>query len=150
VTHARVEEWMDPDPSHLPERLNGRLSNAVEFDKVVALPAAAVSATRRRRAPQQSVILVLSDDRVVDPDSLGHRLAEANDVDVTIACAGLPSNLDALKRTARTARFLLAPAGMLSEDLRELAMEQTPGDIVTLLDGVHMGPPLPGDQFASC
>ena len=33
---------------------------------------------------------------------------------------------------------LLAPAGTSAEDLRELAMKQAPGDIVTLLSGCLM------------
>jgi hypothetical protein len=67
------------------------------------------------------------------------------DVDVTIACAGQPSNLDALRRMAVTARFLVAPRGTTAEDLRELAMEQTPGDIVTLLDASYLSRPLERD-----
>jgi hypothetical protein len=40
-----------------------------------------------------------------------------------------------LQRSVRDAQFLLAPAGTSTEDLRELAMRQVPGDIVTLLSG---------------
>jgi hypothetical protein len=61
---------------------------------------------------------------------------------MVVACAGQPSNLDELKRTAHDARFLLAPAGTSTEDLREFAMEQTPGDIVTLLNGAQLSAPL--------
>jgi len=60
---------------------------------------------------------------------------------VVVACAGQPSNLDELKRTARGARFLHAPPGTSAEDLRELAMDQTPGDIVTLLSVAHLYAP---------
>ena len=44
---------------------------------------------------------------------------------------------EALKIDPRNAdaQFLLAPAGTTTEDLRELAMRQVPGDIVTLLTG---------------
>ena len=36
------------------------------------------------------------------------------------------------------AQFLLAPAGTSTEDLRELAMKQAPGDIVSLLNGITL------------
>jgi hypothetical protein len=57
-------------------------------------------------------------------------------VDVIVACAGQPVNLADLQRRVRDAQFLLAPAGTSTEDLRELAMKQAPGDIVSLLNGV--------------
>jgi hypothetical protein len=57
------------------------------------------------------------------------------DIDVVVACAGQPTNLSALQRSVGDAQFLLAPAGTSTEDLRELAMRQVPGDIVTLLSG---------------
>lgn len=101
----------------------------------------------QRRTPRQSVIVVLPEDHVFEPDSIAERITQDDEVEITIACAGKPSNLDALKRTARAARFLLAPSGMSPEDLRELAMEQTPGDIVTLLDP-RLRSPWPRDRQA--
>jgi len=38
---------------------------------------------------------------------------------------------------------------MSSEDLRELAMEQTPGDIVTLVDAGHLYLPGVREQFVA-
>ena len=58
---------------------------------------------------------------------------------VFVACAGRPANLSALQRTVENVEFLLAPTGTSSEDLRELAMQRAPGDIVRLLDGVERG-----------
>jgi hypothetical protein len=55
-----------------------------------------------------------------------------------IACAGQPANLAALHQSVGNAQFLLAPAGTSTADLRELAMRQVPGDIVTLLSGTPM------------
>ncbi len=137
MSHARVDDWVGLDSS-LPslENLNGDSSAAIEFNKFVPRVRARVSSSGPRRTPRVSLILVLPDDQVVDPDRLAQRLSADPDVDVhvTIACAGQPTNLDVLKRTVRSARFLLAPEGTTAEDLRELAMEQTPGDIVTLLN----------------
>jgi len=56
-------------------------------------------------------------------------------VDVLVACAGQPTNLAALHQSVGDAQFLLAPAGTSTQDLRQLAMRQAPGDIVTLLSG---------------
>ena len=82
----------------------------------------------------------------MSPSGLAERLPIANerDVDVIVACAGQPMNLHALQRTIADAQFLLAPAGTSMEDLRELAMRQAPGDIVTLLSGALMSQALTG------
>ena len=90
-----------------------------------------------RRTPRVSLIVVLPENHVVSPDRLAHGLrAHGNqDIDVVVACAGQPTNLSALQRSVGDAQFLLAPAGTTIEDLRELAMRQVPGDIVTLLSG---------------
>lgn len=86
-----------------------------------------------------SFILLLSDSQPVSPERLVERLSrlDEREVDVIVACAGQPTNLSALQRTVSNAQFLLAPAGTSVEDLRELAMHQAPGDIVTLLDGAE-------------
>lgn len=90
-----------------------------------------------RRTPRHSLIVVLPEHHVVSPDRLTESLrARADqDVDVLVACAGQPTNLSALQRSVGDAQFLLAPAGTSTEDLRELAIRQAPGDIVRLLSG---------------
>ena len=97
----------------------------------------AVPEAYRRRTPRTSLIVVLPDNHVISPDRLAGRLPDSGEnVDVIIACAGQPVNLADLQRSVRDAQFLLAPAGTSTEDLRELAMKQAPGDIVSLLNGV--------------
>jgi hypothetical protein len=91
-----------------------------------------------RRTPRKSLIVVLPEDHVVSPDLVSERLPAEGDseaVDVILACAGQPLNIATLQRRVRDLQVLLAPAGTSSEDLRELAMNQAPGDIVTLLSG---------------
>ena len=90
-----------------------------------------------RRTPRHSLIVVLPEHSVVSPDRLTESLRSRvdQDVDVLVACAGQPTNLSALQRSVGDAQFLLAPAGTSTEDLRELAIRQAPGDIVRLLSG---------------
>jgi hypothetical protein len=90
-----------------------------------------------RRTARVSVIVVLPENHVVSPDRLaeGLRAHEDQQVNLVIACAGEPANLAAARQRFGDAQFLLAPAGTTTEDLRELAMRQAPGDIVTLLSG---------------
>ena len=91
-----------------------------------------------RRTPRKSLIVVLPENHVVSPDVVSERLAtegESEAVDVILACAGQPNGLAALQRRVRDLQVLLAPAGTSGEDLRQLAMEQAPGDIVTLVSG---------------
>jgi hypothetical protein len=78
----------------------------------------------------------------MEPEKLARRLASSrhDEAEVIIACAGPPSNLDALRRTARDAKFYIAPAGTSEEDLRELALSQTGSDIVNLLGTPHSVP----------
>jgi hypothetical protein len=104
-------------------------------DRIAAAPVA-----QQRRTPRTSLIVVLPDNHVVSPDRLAERLpAEgAENVDIIVACAGQPVNLADLQRRVRDAQFLLAPAGTSTEDLRELAMKQAPGDIVSLLNGITL------------
>jgi len=103
-------------------------------------PTAAASEIFRgpRRTPRKSLIVVLSENHVVSPDLvtdslLGEGVDEV--VDVILACAGPPLGITALQRRVRDLQILLAPAGTSTEDLRELAMSQASGDIVTLLSG---------------
>jgi hypothetical protein len=90
-----------------------------------------------RRTPRVSVIVVLPENHVVCPDRLaeGLRAHQNTEVAVVVACAGQPTNLSALQRSVGHAQFVLAPAGTSTEDLREMAMRQVPGDIVTLISG---------------
>jgi hypothetical protein len=94
-------------------------------------------AQSRRRTPRFSLVVVLPEHHVVSPDRLTESLRGRVDqnVDVLVACAGQPTNLSALQRSVGDAQFLLAPAGTSTEDLRELAIRQAPGDIVRLLSG---------------
>jgi hypothetical protein len=96
--------------------------------------------TRSRRVPRVSVIVVLPEHHGVSPDRLAQSLRGQNKeaVDVVVACAGQPANLSALQRSIGDAQFLLAPAGTSVEDLRELAMGQVAGDIVTLVSGARL------------
>ena len=91
-----------------------------------------------RRTPRRSLIVVLPENHVVSPDLVAERLSgemDSDQIDVILACAGQPSSIAALQRRVRDLQVLLAPAGTSGEDLRELAMNQAPGDIVTLLSG---------------
>ena len=99
----------------------------------------------RRQSPRRSVIIVLSDDSAFSEDALAaHALTPASDVDVTVACAGNLSVVGTLRERARDVRVLVAPAGMSGEDLREFAMSQVAGDIVTLFDGAALANSRPG------
>jgi hypothetical protein len=91
----------------------------------------------QRRTPRVSLIVVLPENHVVSPHRLARGLQAHGDreIDVVVACAGQPTNLSALQRSVGNAQFILAPAGTSTEDLRELAMRQVPGDIVTLVSG---------------
>lgn len=91
-----------------------------------------------RRSPRKSLIVVLPENHVVSSDLVSERLpaeGESEVVDVILACAGQPLGIATLQRRVRDLQVLLAPAGTSPEDLRELAMNQAPGDIVTLLSG---------------
>ncbi len=96
-----------------------------------------------RRTPRKSLIVVLPDNHVVSPEVLAEGLPQTDDhelVDVIVACAGQPASLVALTRRIRDVQVLLAPAGTSPEDLRELAIRHSPGDIVTLLSGAVLPP----------
>jgi len=89
----------------------------------------------RRRKPRVSLIVVVPENHVVSPDRLAEGLRAHGDkqVDVLIACAGEPANIEAAQQSVGDAQLLVAPAGTTAEELRELAMREVPGDIVTLL-----------------
>jgi hypothetical protein len=108
-------------------------------ERIVATVAAPAALKGPRRTPRRSLIVVLPENHVVSPDLVSNRLAAEGDnelVDVILACAGQPHGIGALQRRVRDLQILLAPAGTSKEDLRELAMSQAPGDIVTLLSGI--------------
>lgn len=112
-------------------------SAAVDYN-VGGLPRAFVERpAETRRTPRVSVVVVLPENHVVSPDALLKRLHRRDDerIDVLVACAGQPVNLSALQRDVGEAQFLLAPSGTSLEDLREMAMKQATGDIVTLVSG---------------
>jgi hypothetical protein len=90
-----------------------------------------------RRTPRKSLIVVLPDNHVVAPDLVTDRMSDdgESETDVILACAGQPMSIGALQRSVRDLQVLLAPPGTSSEDLRELAMQRAPGDVVTLLTG---------------
>jgi hypothetical protein len=82
------------------------------------------------------MIVVLPDNHAVSAADLARMPAQDGEaVDVIVACAGQPGSLTPLQRQVRDLQVLLAPAGTSGEDLRELAMRQAPGDVVTLLCG---------------
>lgn len=93
---------------------------------------------RRRLTPRKSLVVVLPDNHVVSPELVAERLPSTGDdetIDVIVACAGQPINLGVLQRKVHDLQVLLAPSGTSVERLRELAIMQAPGDIVTLLSG---------------
>jgi hypothetical protein len=94
----------------------------------------------RRRTPRKSLILVLPDNHSLALEELAQRLPVASyaDADVIVAYTAQYTDLNVLQRAVGDAQFLLAPAGTSTADLRELAMKQAPGDIVTLLNGASL------------
>jgi hypothetical protein len=141
MVQVAAEESLSPDrptqahafaDGFLTERsvANDRAASGLVFDR-------ARHQATPRRTPRVSLIVVLPEHHVVSPDRLAHGLRAHGDqaIDVVVACAGQPTNLSALQRSVGNAQFLLAPVGTTTEDLRELAMRQVPGDIVTLLSG---------------
>jgi hypothetical protein len=86
------------------------------------------------------LIVVLPENHIVAPERVVEHLTDVGGqdvVDVIVACAGPSSSLAALQRRVRDIQVLLAPAGTSVGDLRELAMKQSPGDIVTLVSGIE-------------
>lgn len=104
-----------------------------------------------KRTPRVSLIVVLPENHVLSTASLTRRLSaySGRQVDVVVACAGQPTNLSALQRNVGDAQFVLAPAGTNAEDLRELAMREVSGDIVTLLAGVAVPVSISDEQERS-
>jgi hypothetical protein len=114
-------------------------SPALSNNWLMAAPPARSGQTGPRRTPRKSLIVVLPDNHVVSPGLIAGRLpaeGDDEDMDVILACAGQSTSIAELQRQVRDLRILEAPAGTSTEDLRELAMRQAPGDIVTLLSGI--------------
>lgn len=140
MTQIRLDDCPDMSPSA--EGASTRVAGGPPapysyFDASTSRAAANIRSTGPRRTPRISVIVVLPDNHILSAERLAQRLPSAGeqDVDIIVACAGQPAELGSLHRAARGAQFLLAPAGTSEADLRELAMSQAPGDIVTLLSG---------------
>lgn len=131
--------FQDPPSSPTMEDKDASAQSVAGQRERLAVSTAPFDASRRpRRTPRKSLIVVLPENHVVSPDLVGDRLsADSSDdvVDVILACAGPPIGISALQRRVRDLQILLAPAGTSTEDLRELAMSQAAGDIVTLLSG---------------
>jgi hypothetical protein len=122
-----------PSPSIVSEP-----ASVSQRESVANASANAMRATGPRRTPRKSLIVVLPEKHAVSPDLVSDQLPPEGDdevVDVILACAGPPRSIAALQRRVRDIQVLLAPAGTSTEDLRELAMSQAAGDIVTLLSG---------------
>jgi hypothetical protein len=126
-----------PDRSENVSNAAGRLLAASDRRYPTAAEES-VAPRAARKTPRKSLIVVLPENHVVSPEVFADRLpapADGEAVDVILACAGHPHSISALQHRVRDLQILLAPAGTSSEDLRELAMSQAPGDIVTLLSG---------------
>jgi hypothetical protein len=91
----------------------------------------------RRRTPRQSVIVVLSEEDEFSPDRLAVHVPVVG-ADVTVACVGEPANIGAWRDAASDVRILVAPAGTSRSELREFAISQVAGDIVTLFDSASL------------
>lgn len=139
--HTRLDDSCDSDtsfPGSMKDDLRtGRKLQAVEGETIRDKGKLAHREPSLRRTPRHSLIVVLQENHLLSPDRLTESLRARvdRDVEVLFACAGQPTNLSALQRSVGDAQFLLAPAGTSVEDLRELAIQQTPGDIVRLLNG---------------
>lgn len=138
---VRLGDSNDPDVA-LPKSMKADSQadkKSASLDREVSLTREefADRAPSPRRTPRHSLIVVIPEHHVVSPDRLTESLRGRvdQDVDVLVACAGQPTNLNALQRSVGDAQFLLAPAGTSTEDLREIAIRQAPGDIVRLLSG---------------
>jgi hypothetical protein len=136
-----LEDTLFPGPNSASTSDAPRLAasnNAMVEDRRIVAGTIADRTSGSRRTPRKSVIVILPDNHVVSPDAVADSLPHTEDhelVDVIIACAGQPANLPAMARFGRDIQMLFAPAGTSGEDLRELAMRQAPGDIVTLIGG---------------
>jgi hypothetical protein len=138
---AEVDAVLFPDPPSFPTvttRNASEASRVMPNDRLVTSTTVPLKQSGPRRTPRKSLIVVLPENHVVSPDLVADRLSSEQDndeVDVILACAGQLGSIAALQRRVRDLQILLAPAGTSGEDLRELAMNQAPGDIITLMSG---------------
>jgi hypothetical protein len=137
---AEVDAVLFQDPRSFPTVTTRNASEAslvMPHDRLVTSTTVPLKHSGPRRTPRKSLIVVLPENHVVSPDLVADHLSSEKDndeIDVILACAGQPRSIAALRRV-RDLQILLAPAGTSGEDLRELAMNQAPGDIVTLMSG---------------
>jgi hypothetical protein len=113
-------------------------SLVMQHARIGTTPAVPQGNGERRRTPRKSLIVVLPENHEVSPDRVTERMPAEGDneeIDVILACAGQSASIAALQRRVRDLQVLLAPPGTSPEDLRVLAMNRAPGDIVTLLNG---------------
>jgi hypothetical protein len=147
MPRAGLDDLRYSDSDSMPMEVTSRVvvTDATMRDKARdAFPAMADRHMGPRRTPRKSLIVVLPDNHVVSPEIVVERMPRTEEdelVEVIVACAGQPSSLAALKRRVRDIQVLLAPAGTSPADLRELAIRQVPGDIVTLLSGAAQSTP---------
>jgi hypothetical protein len=145
MTPAGADPLLVEEPIAAPAAIgspDSKTSRAAMRAAAVPLPVFNELTDRRRRTPRKSLILVLPENHVFSADAVADRLSTESEpelVDVILACAGQPTGIAAIQRRVRDLQVLLAPAGTNHEDLRELAMAQAPGDIVTLLNGTPSG-----------
>ena len=137
---AEVDAVLFQDPPPFPTVTTSNASEAsrAPHDRFVTTTRVPEKHAGPRRTPRKSLIVVLPENHVVSPDLVADHLSSEKDndeVDVILACAGQPGGIAALQRRVLDLQILLAPAGTSGEDLRELAMNQAPGDIVTLMSG---------------
>lgn len=119
--------------------VNKPVAEPARFDRGAAF---SETSSRPRRTPRKSLILVIPENHVVPHELVDEGVPATEDqegVDIIVACACEPENLAALQRKVRDVRVLLVLPGTSTEDLREIAMKQAPGDIVTLRNGVWAG-----------
>jgi len=139
MSPAEVEVSLVQDTLPFPPLMTAEAlqqSSALQYERLVSAASAPASQRGPRRTPRKSFIVVLPEDHVVSPDLVREKLPAQHDdeeMDVILACAGQSTSIAALKRQVRDLWVLQAPAGTSTEDLRELAMSQAPGDIVTML-----------------
>jgi hypothetical protein len=140
MSSAGVDAVLYQEPPSIPivtTSDSSELSAGGRRERYAPTAAASRKSVGPRRTPRKSLIVVLPENHVVSPDLVAGSLPGEGDevVDVILACAGPPLGITALQRRVGGLQILLAPAGTSREDLRELAMSQAPGDIVTLLSG---------------
>lgn len=140
ATPPRSAEIRESGAAPLTDRV--RFDGRAVFDEASARP---------RRTPRKSLIVVIPENHIVPHELVDEGMPATGDeeaVHVIVACAGRPANLAALQRKVRDVQVLLVPPGTSTETLREIAIKQAPGDIVTLRSGLWVGSAI-GDRETS-